>query len=108
MRVFEAESKNRERSCGFHIRPRLMNTLLSLHTLPVGKLKACHSYQRRMSLLETCSDTVLVEYDGEPPLENAPHGLARHNALEYVRGKPKVLDNVRAAVTTSRAAPKQI
>jgi hypothetical protein len=34
--------------------------------------------------------------------------LARHNALEYVRGKPKVLDNIRAAVTTSRAAPKHI
>ena len=70
-------------------------------------LKASGDYRKRVSWLESQPERALVEYLGEPPQQQIPHGLQRNNAAEYVRTKPAVLDSIKTALE-HREHPKQV
>jgi len=71
-------------------------------------LKADRSYRKRVSWLSKKPEVALYEYQGSPPSINQPHGLQRHAATEFLRTKPKVLDEIRHGIQQKNAKPRGV
>ena len=71
-------------------------------------LKADRLYRKRVSCVSEKPEVALYEYQGSTPSINQPHGLQCHAATEFVRTKPKVLDEIRHGIQLKNAKPNGV